>query len=550
MGPLAPILYLLWGGVLCVLLIGCVNIANLALVRASGRLQELAIRQALGAGLLRIARQLLIESTLLTAAGGLGGILVGGWGLGLLSRLDLGDMPRAGEIRMDGVVVAAMLGLALLVGLLIAAVPAIRLLRVNLVATLREEGRGGTSGRAARRGRCALVVAQFACAFVLLDCAGLLAVSFQRVLAVHPGFDAHGVLTATISLPPARYRTDAELRSFAARTLQAARRLPGVSSAGITSAIPFGGSYGAKGIWPEGYVFSKGDTLVSPDATQVSDGYLETMRTRLLRGRSFNAGDTAAAPPCILLDDRLARKFWPGLDPIGRRVWAPEDAQHLAPGPQTRYVTVVGVVETVKLTGLVESDPRLGSYYRPFAQSPQQRFTLAVRSSGDPRLLAAALRSAVAAVDPEIPLFGVKTMDERTAAALVSRRVPLFLALGFAAVALFLSAVGVYGVLAYQVAQRRREIGIRMALGGTRHAISGLVLAESGRLFAWGLGLGLVGVFAAGRGMRSLLYEVRPADPVVLAAVALALGAVALTAALIPAQRAQDVDPAVALSAS
>ncbi len=273
------------------------------------------------------------------------------------------------------------------------------------------------------------------------------------------------------------------------------------------------------------------------------------MRTRLLRGRSFLAGDTAAAPPCIILDDRLARKFWPDKDPIGRRVWEPEDAQHLAPGPRTSYITVVGVVETVKLTGLVESDPRLGSYYRPLAQWPQSRLTLAVRSSGDPRLLAAALRGVVAAVDPEIPLYDVKTMDERTEGALVSRRVPMFLALGFAVVALFLSAVGVYGVLAYQVAQRTREIGIRMALGGTRQAISRLVLAESGRMLALGLGLGLAGVFAAGRGMRSLLYEVQPGDPAVLAAVALALGAVALTAALIPAQRALHVDPAVALAA-
>ena len=547
---LKPVLYLLWGGVLCVLLIGCVNIANLALVRSSARLKELATRQALGAGHLRIARQLLMESTLLTVAGGLGGILAGRWGLGLLSLLDLEDMPRASEIQMDGVVVAAMLALALLVGLLIAVVPVARLRRLNLGATLREEGRGGTSGHAARRGRRALVIAQFALAFVLLDRAGLLAVSFQRVLAVHPGFDSHGVLTAMISLPPARYRTDAELRSFAARTLQATRRLPGVISAGITSTIPFGGSSSIKGIFPEGYVFTKGDTLVSPDAIQASDGYLETMHTHLLRGRLFNAGDTAEALPCIILDDRLASKFWPNLDPIGRRVWEPEDAQHLAAGPKTRYITVVGVVETVKLTGLVESDPRLGSYYRPLAQSPRNRFTLAVRSGGDPHLLAAALRQVVAGIDPEIPLFGVQTMDERTDLTLVSRRVPMLLVVGFAAVALFLSAVGVYGVLAQQVAQRQREIGIRMALGGTRKAISLLVLAESGRMFALGLGLCLAEAFTAGRSLRSLLYGVQPADPAVLAAVALVLGAVALTAAVIPAQRAQDVDPAVALAAS
>jgi predicted permease len=548
--PVRPVLYLLWGGALCVLLIGCVNIANLALVRASGRLKELATRQALGAGHLRIARQLLIESTLLTAAGGLGGILAGRAGLSLLSRLDLANLPRAAEIGMDGVVVAAMLALALAVGLLIAVVPVARLLGANLVATLREEGRGGTSGRAARRSRRALVMAQFAFAFVLLDCSGLLAVSFQRVLAVHPGFDAHGVLTAMISLPPARYRTDADLRSFAARILAAVRGLPGVSAAGVTSTIPFGGAYSVKGIFPEGHAFTRGDTMVAPDAIQVSDGYLEAMRTRLLRGRLFRAADNAEAPPVAVLDDRLARLFWPNMDPIGRRVWEPTDSQHLTPGPETRYMTVVGVVEAVKLTGLVESDPRLGSCYRPLAQSPRGRFALAIRAGGDPRLLAPALRRAVAAVDPEVALSGVRTMDERTDTSLLSRRVPLLLALGFAAAALFLSAVGVYGVLAYQVAQRRREIGIRMALGGTRQAISRMVLAESGRMLALGLGLGVAGALGAGRAVRSLLYGVQPADPAVLAAVALVLGAVALAAALIPAQRAQDVDPAVALAAS
>jgi predicted permease len=547
---LRPVLYLLWGGVVCVLLIGCVNITNLALVRSSGRIKELATRQSLGASHLRIARQLLLESTLLTVAGGLGGVLLGRWLLGFLSHLDMDDLPRGSEIHMDAVVVAAMLGLAALIGFVVGIVPVITLLRVNLNALLRNEGRGGTSGHGARRARRALVTAQFAFAFILLVCAGLLAVSFRQVLVVHPGFEPDGVLTAMISLPAPHYKTDVELQAFAARALEATRRLPGVQSAGITTAIPFGGHYSDSVIFPEGYVIGKGgESAISPSQLAVSEGYLETMHTRLLRGRLFNAGDTAPAPKRVIVDARLAQRFWPDLDPIGRRMYQPVDAQHLTPGPKTQYLTVVGVVDDVKLTGLVEPDGRFGAYYFPYAQSPDNGFALAVRSSRDPLLLTAAIRRVVAAIDPELPVFSVKTMNERMQEALVSRRVPLLLALGFAAVALFLSAVGVYGVLAYQVAQRTREIGIRMALGSTARAISSLVLADSARMLALGLGIGMVGTFVASRAMRNLLYGVQPMDPVVLAVVAAVLTGVALVAAAVPARRAQQIDPAVALAA-
>jgi len=546
---LKPVLYLLWGGVVCVLLIGCVNLINLALVRSSGRLKELATRQSLGAGHVRIARQLLIESTLLTAAGGLGGVLLGRWVLGLLSYLKLDELPRGSEIHMDAFVVAAMLGLAVVIGLLIGIVPVVKLLRVNLSALLRDEGRGGTSGHGARRARRALVTVQFAFAFILLVCAGLLAVSFRRVLAVHPGFDPDGVLTAWIGLPRARYQTDAEMQVFAARALEATRRLPGVLSAGISTSIPFGGDYSDGVIFPEGYVIGKGDSVISPSSVGVSEGYLETMRTRLLRGRLFNAGDTAQAPRCIIVDARLAQKFWPNLDPVGRRLYRPEDAQHLTPGPKTQFITVVGVVDNVKLMGLVDDDARFGAYYFPYAQSPEHGLALAVRSTRDPRLLATAIRGVVAAIDPELPLYKVKTMHELTQQALVGRRVPMLLALGFAAVALFLCAVGVYGVLAYQVAQRTREIGIRMALGGTARTISRLVLAESGRMLALGLAIGLAGALVAGRAMRNLLYGVQPMEPAVLVAVAAVLAGVALVAALVPARRAQRIDPALALAA-
>jgi predicted permease len=351
-----------------------------------------------------------------------------------------------------------------------------------------------------------------------------------------------------ISLPRAQYKTDAEILGFSTRVLQATRRLPGVQSAGITTTIQFGGDYSDNVIFPEGYVIRPGGTLISPSELGVSEGYLETMRTRLRRGRLFDAGDTAQAPKRILVDTRLAQQFWPNLDPIGRRIYKPQDAQHLTPGPKTEYCTVVGVVETVKLRGLVEGDARFGAYYFPYAQAPEHGFALAVRSAADPLLLAAAIRRVVAAIDPELPLFNVKTMSQRTDEALVSRRVPMLLALGFAAVALFLSAVGVYGVLAYQVTQRTREIGIRMALGAAARAISGLVLAESVRMLALGLGIGLAGAFVASRAMRNLLYGVQPMDPVVLAAVAVVLAGVALVGAAVPARRARRIDPAVALA--
>ncbi len=543
-----PILYLLWAGVLCVLLIGCLNITNLALVRATGRGKELATRHSLGAGHLRIARQLLVESLLLTAAGGLGGVLLGGWLLGGLKRLDISELPRGGEIRMDAVVVAAMLGLAVVVGIVVGIVPVVRLLRLDLNALLRDESRGGTSGQGARRGRRALVTVQFAFAFVLLVCAGLLAASFRRVLAVQPGFDTRGVFSALINLPRTKYK-DGDLAGFGARTLEAVRRLPGVASAGLTSVIPFGGSYSDGVVFPEGYVFTKGESVISPDLIAVSDGYLETMHTRLLRGRLFNASDDAQAPPRVLVDARLAQKFWPNQDPIGKRVYRPDDSQHLTPGPNTKMLTVVGVVENVKFRGLVEADARFGACYFPFAQAPSHGFALAARTAGEPRALTAAIRRVVAGLDPELPLFDVHTMDERTQQTLVSRRVPMLLALGFAAVALFLAAVGVYGVLAYQVAQRTREIGIRMALGATARAITRLVMAESGQMLVAGLFVGLVGTIAAGRAMRSLLYAIEPMNVPVLLTVTAVLLAVALVAALVPARRAQQIDPAVALSA-
>jgi predicted permease len=546
---IGPILYLLWGGVAFVLLIGCVNITNLVLVRASGRVRELATRHSLGAGYGRIARQLLTETTLLTAGGAAAGLLLGRWTLGLLALADIEDLPRSGEIQMDGTVVAVMLGVALLVGLAVGLIPLASVLKLDLNSILREEGRGGTSSRRARLARRALVTAQVAFAFVLLIGAGLLFASFRNVVAVDPGFSPAGVQTATINLPGVRYADAAALRAFASRLLDGVRRIPGVRRAGFANTVPLTGGYSDSVIIPEGYVMQKGESLISPHQITVSDGYFETMEIGLVRGRFFNTADTDASPAVVIVDERLAARFWPGTDPIGRRMFMPEDVANVTtPGPNTRWLTVVGVVETVKLTGLVETEARLGAYYFPYDQSPTRGITVVARTANEPSSLVAGMRRVVTGLDPELPIFRTRTMEEWMAESLVSRRLPMLLALGFAAVALFLSAIGIYGVLAYQVSQRRREIGIRMALGSSSRAIFGLVLGEGVQVLAIGMGLGIAGAFAVTRAMQGLLYDVSPMEPTVIAAVALILGVVALAAAVVPAQRAMKIDPVTALA--
>ncbi len=542
-----PVLLLLWAGVACVLLIGCVNVANLVLVRASGRQKELATQRALGAGRATLARQWLAETLLLTLAGAAGALLVARWTLQALPLLAPAALPRAAEIHVDAVVAGAVVALAALLGVVLGLVPVVVVPRYDLNAVLREEGRGGSRGRGAKRVRHLLITAQVAFAFVLLVGAALFATSFRRVLAVDPGWDPDGVLTAMVSLPAAHYKEDAALRDFSDRLLTAARRIPGVQSAGLTSTMPFGGSYNDSVVIPEGHVMQKGESLVSPTQVDVTEGYLETMRTRLVRGRLFGPGDRADAPPVVLVDEALAARFWPGQDPVGHRIYRPGDAEHVFTGPDTVYVTVVGVVRNAKLRAMIDDRPRIGTVYIPMAQEPARTFGLALRTAGEPEALTADLRRAVATLDPELPVFGLRTMASRVHDELGGRRVPMLLALVFGGVALFLAAIGIYGVLAYQVAQRTREIGIRMALGGTARAMARLVLGESARLVVAGLLVGVVGALIASPALRGLLYGVQPLDAGVFSTVALVLLAVALAAALLPARRAQRIDPAAAL---
>lgn len=541
-----PVLMLLWGGVLFVLLIGCLNIANLVLVRASGRTREMATRHAVGADRARLVRQLLTETTVLSVAGGAIGLALGWWALRLVPALGIDEMPRGFEIALDPVSAAVVLGTAIIVGVGIGMMPAARLWRINMNDALREEGRSGTSSRSTNLLRRGLAVAQVTIAFVLLIGAGLLLASFRNVLKIDPGFTASNVITGAMTLPSTAYK-DEQLAPFAERLLDSVRRLPGVESAAVTNNVPFSGDHSDSVILAENYQMKPGESLVSPMDVIVSDGYFETMKIRLVKGRTFTPADRDGATRVIVVDEKVAEHFWPGQDPIGRRMFKPESAQNLfATGPDTKWLTVVGVVREVQYDGIALPTPSVGTYYRPYAQEPDNGFGLVVRTSrGDG--IVPELRGAVAALDPALPLYAIHPMDEYVSDALLSRRVPMFLALVFGAVALFLSAIGIYGVLAYGVAQRQREIGIRLALGSTAGEVFSLVLRDGAKIVVIGLVLGFGGLIALRQVLAGVVYGVTPMDPGVIAAVAGVLALVAFIAMLIPARRAAAVNPATAL---
>jgi predicted permease len=542
-------LYLLWAGALFVLLIGAVNITNLVMIRSSGRARELATRQALGAGLGRITRQLLTETVLLTVSGGALGVLLGSGGLRLLTTIGVDRAPRGSEIRMDLTAVAFTLGLATFVGLIVALVPIFTIRRMNLSQAFREESRSGTSGRSTRLVRRLLVASQVAFAFMLLVGAGLLFASFERVLAVEPGFVTENVLTARLSPPSSRYAGDAEIRTFTSRLLERIRALPGVTAAALASNAPFEEDYSDSVILAEGYQMAPGESLVSPYQLQVTPGYFETLGIATKEGRTFTDADTESSTPVVIIDEKLARRFWGRNSAIGRRMYLPESAEHvLKPGANTRWLAVVGVVGDVRLAGLVSSNDRPGAYYLPTAQQSFRSMTLVVRSAANPQALTPLIRRELGAIDPELPLYAVQTMDERIDQTLLDRRTPMLLALVFAGVALFLAGIGLYGVLAYQVAQRQREIGIRMALGSSAPRIFGMVLREGLLLLVVGFGVGLAGAFGIRRIMETQLYGVGAMDPTVISAVGLLLGAVAMMACMLPASKAARIDPLVALN--
>jgi putative ABC transport system permease protein len=443
-------------------------------------------------------------------------------------------------------------GLALALGVVVGLVPAQHFDGPNLGRALREDGRTGTGGRGARYVRRVLVVAEVALAFVLLIGAGLLLASFRQLLRVDPGFVAEQVITGRLSPLTAKYPDDAALRAYTSRALERVRALPGVASAGVSSTLPFSDENNSSVIMAEGYVMAAGESILSPNQLMVTPGFLETLRVSVVRGRLFTDADAPPAPAGVIIDEKLAKKFWPNADPVGRRMYLPDRPEDvLKPGPTTVWLRVIGVVRNIKLRGLVEGQgSRAGTYYLPYAMRPTRGFGLAVRAASgtDPASITASIQRALADIDPELQLTDVIAMPRRIERSLNPRRAPMLLSTGFGVVALLLAAVGIYGVLAYQVGQRTREIGIRMALGSDTGGILRLVLGEGIVLVLVGLAVGLAGAVALRGLIASELYGVGALDPPVLGTVGAVLLLAALVACLGPARRAARVDPVVALA--
>jgi predicted permease len=551
-GKTRPALLVLLGAVSFVLLIACANVANLLLAQASAREKELAVRAAMGARRWRLIRQLLTESILLSLIGGAFGLVIAYLGVHALRTLVPENFPRLGDIRVDPIVLLFTSAVSLCTGLIFGLAPAWHIARTDPQDFLRESGRGSSAGGATRRLRSLLVVSEIALAVLLLVGAGLLIRSFRHLLDVNPGFDTSHLLTLELSLPGAPYPDGVPVQSFYKQLLDRVRAVPGVQSAGAVSEMPLSDAYSSGTVGVEGS--SAPDLPRSPefgnlpymeiDYRTATNEYFQAMEIPLVRGRLFTDADTADAQLVALVDPDFAQRFWPGQDPIGKRIVI--DLLPNSKPPAPRFRTIVGVVGHVKHYGL-DTQGREQAYF-PHAQIDDARdMYLAVRTPLDPSSVSNAIRQQVFSIDKDLPIFNISTMDARLSQSVTQPRLNLTLLVVFALLALLLAAVGVYGVMAFAVTQRTREIGIRMALGAQRGKILQQLLFDGGRLVVLGLCLGLAASLALARLMASLLFGVKPADPFTFAAVAAVLAAVALLACYIPARRAMKVDPLVAL---
>jgi putative ABC transport system permease protein len=533
-----PALLVLLGAVGFVLLIACANVANLLLARATARRKEIAIRTALGASRWRLVRQLLTESVLMAIVGGGLGLLLAVWGVDVLIKLNQNNIPRAREIGIDSRVLAFTFGLSLLTGILFGLIPALQASKTELTEALKEGGRT-SSGSHRARFRNLLVVSEIALALVLLIGAGLMVKSFARLLHVNPGFEPQNLLTMQVALPSTKYSEPSQRAAFYQQALDKIKTLPGVQSAGAVSHLPLSGSIASGFFSIEGQQYPPGEQLPHTDLRAASPQYLQTMGIPVLKGRYFDERDTDAAPNVAIIDETLARRYWPNEDPLGKRI-----SFNRRENVQV-WREIVGVVGAVKHKGL-DADYR-GQLYFPHPQNPWGNMYLVVRTTNEPSSMAAMVRSAIQSVDKDQPVYRVMTMETLLNESVAQRRFSMLLLTLFAVVAVVLAIVGLYGVMSYGVSQRTHEIGIRMALGAQARDVLRMVVGQGLLLALIGVGIGLVAALLLTRVMSSLLFGVSATDPFMFASIPLILAVVALLACYIPARRATKVDPMVAL---
>ena len=539
-GDIRPALLILLGAVACVLLIACANVANLLLARATSRHKEMAIRSALGASRMRVIRQLLTESVLLSLLGGAVGLLLAVWWSDLLVALGKDDIPRAVHVRLDWRVLGFTLGISLITGLIFGLAPATHSSKSELVEALKDGGRGTSEGARRNRVRNLLVVSELAIAVVLLVVAGLLIQSLWRLRNVNSGLQTHNILTFNLAVPETKYDS-ARQGQFFIDLKSRLEAMPGVQSAGTIFPLPLSGERFGISFEIEGRPMAPKDHP-SADFFTTGVGYFRTMGIPIIKGRDFDDRDKHGSTPVIIITETLARQFFPNEDPLGKRIKPGISSYENEKSTMREIVGVVGDVRNRTLN--TEPKP---AYYVPQTQVPFSQLVAVVKTNGEPHGLIPAVTKQVAAMDEDVPLFGVKSMDEYLSASVTAPRFNTTLLSIFAGVALVLTIVGLYGVMSYSVVQRTNEIGIRLALGAQSRDVLLMIIKQGSKLIIVGLAIGLVGAYAATRVIASLLFGVTTKDPFTFVAAAVLLAIVALLACYVPAWRATKVDPLEAL---
>jgi putative ABC transport system permease protein len=535
-GKVRRSLLVLLGAVGFVLLIACANIANLLLGRAAARQRETAIRAALGATRRRVVRQLLTESALLAVLGGALGLLLAVWGIDLLATVGHATLPRLNEIGIDGQVLGFTLLVSLLTGVVFGLAPALQATAANLNESLKEGGRSSAAGFRQRL-RSLLVVAEVALALVLLVGAGLLMRSFWRLLQVNPGFQPDHVLAMDVALPSAKYAQGNQQAAFFQQALQRIESLPGIISAGAVVNLPLSGNNSTTGVTADDRPTPAPPDVPQIDYRLISANYFRTLNIPLRAGRQFTERDAQGSPVVVIINETMARRFWPDEDSVGKRLTIRGN-----PPVSCEVVGVVGDVKHYRLDAETKAE-----IYVSYLQIPNPFMHIVVRTAADPLSVAAAARREIAVVDKDQPVHNVRTMERLYAESISQPRFNMLLLGVFAAVALVLAAIGIYGVISYAVTQRTREIGVRMAMGAQSRDVLKLVVGEGMILVLAGVAIGLAGAFVVTRVMSNLLFGVSAADPITFAAIPLLIACVALLACWIPARRATKVDPMIAL---